>query len=71
MSRGQRPRFTRPILYQGGDTVRVLDVAPPLFATVTAVRPDQVRVSYHDGDGHRVTRWVGLAVVRQVTASEG
>jgi len=71
VSRGQRPRSTRPVLYQGGDTVRVLDAAPPLLATVTAVRPDQVRVSYHDTDGHRVTRWVGLAAVRQVTASEG
>lgn len=71
MSRGQRSRFTRPILYQGGDTVRVLDVAPPVLATVTAVRPDQVRVSYHDADGHRVDRWVGLAAVRQVTGSKG
>ncbi len=71
MSREQRPRFTSPVLYQGGDTVRVLDVAPPLLATVTAVRPDQVRVSYHDADDHRVDRWVGLAAVRQVTASKG
>ncbi len=55
MSRGQRPRFTRPVLYQVGDTVRVLDVAPPVLTTVTAVRADQVRVSYHDHEGDHVT----------------
>ncbi len=51
--------------------VRVFDVAPPVLATVTTVRADQVRVSYHDDDGHRVARWVGLAAVRQVTGSDG
>jgi hypothetical protein len=74
MTPRQRPGASIALLFRVGDDVELRDTAPPVRATVVAVRPGRgpaaVRIAYRGPQGTEVRRWVTPAALRQVTVQQ-
>ena len=62
MTPGRRPGVSTVLLFRVGDSVEVHDTAPPVRATVVAVRPRRgpasLRIACLGPHGTEVRRWV-------------
>jgi hypothetical protein len=74
MTPGRRPGAATALLFRVGDDVELRATAPPVRATVVAVRPGRgpasVRIAYQGPHGTEVRRWVTPAALRQVTVQQ-